>query len=112
MVDQGIDEPRDIGGTVLPVSIESHNVSGALLQRKFDAGLERGALPQIDRVGDDGGAGRERNLAGRVMGAVIDNDDAITSPHEVRNYGTDNCGFVESRNNDPNQSGIGLFRLF
>jgi hypothetical protein len=31
VIDQGIDKPDDIGGTVLSVGIERHNVTGALL---------------------------------------------------------------------------------
>jgi hypothetical protein len=59
-------------------------------------------LPQIDRVSDNGGAGGERNLPRRVMGAVIDDNHAIASPHEVRNDWAKDCGLVKSRNNDPN----------
>jgi hypothetical protein len=73
-----------------------------LLQRKFDAGLERGALPQIDRVRDDGSPGRERNLSRRIAGAVINNNDTIISACEVRNDGTDDRGLIQGRNYDPN----------
>ena len=102
VVDQGVDQPRDIGGTVLSVGIESHNIIGTLLQREVDAGLERGALPRIDQVRDNGCAGGERNLPRCVMGAVIDDNHAIASAHEVRNDRAEDCGLVKSRNDDPN----------
>jgi len=112
VVDQGVDQPRDIGGTVLSVGIESHNIIGTLLQREVDAGLERGALPRIDQVRDNGCAGGERNLPRPVMRAVINDNHAIASPHEVRNDGAEDCGLVKSRNDDPNRPRIELFRLF
>jgi len=97
---------------MLSVGIESHNVTGTLLQREFDAGLERSALPQIDRMRDKCGAGGERNLPRRVMGAVIDDNHVIASPHEVRNDGAEDRGLVKSRNDDPNRLLIGLFTVF
>ena len=112
VVDQGVDQPRDIGGTVLSVGIESHNIIGTLLQREVDACLERGALPQIHRVRDKGGAGGERNLARPVMRAVINDNHAIVSLHEVRNDGAEDRGLVKSRNDDPNRSRIELFTPF
>lgn len=87
---------------MLSIGIESHNVIGTLLQREVDAGLERSALPQIDRVRENSGAGRKRNLPRRVMGAVIDDNHAIASAHEIRNDRAEDCGLVKSRNDDPN----------
>jgi hypothetical protein len=97
---------------VLSVGIERHNVTGTLLQREFDAGLEGSALPQIDQMRDNSGAGGERNLPRRVMGAVIDDNHAIASPHEIRNDGAEDCGLVKGRNDDPNRLLIGLFTMF
>ena len=111
VVDQGVDQPRDIGGTVLSVGIESHNIIGTLLQREVDAGLQRGALPQIDRVRDNSGARRERNLSRRVMGAVIDDNHVIASPHQVRNDGAEDGGLVKSRNDNPNRARISLLTM-
>ena len=41
---QGVDKSGDVGGTVLPVGIKGHDVIGDLLEREFDAGLQRCAL--------------------------------------------------------------------
>jgi hypothetical protein len=46
------------------------------------------------------------------MGAVIDNNHAMVSPHEIRNDGAEDCGLVKSRNDDPNRPLIGLFTVF
>lgn len=111
-VDQGVDQPRDIGRSMLSIGIERHNVVGPLRQREFDTGLERGALPQIDRMRDNIGAGRERNLPRRVMRAVVNDNHAIALTHEVRNDRADDCGLVKSRNDDPNRLFIEFFTVF
>jgi hypothetical protein len=109
---QRIDQPRDIRGTVLPVGIESHNVPGALLQCELYPGLERSALPQIDRVRDHGRAGGERNLPRGVIRTVIDDDHAMASLYQVRNNRTDDGSLIKSRNDDPNRARIQLSRLY
>ena len=43
---------------MLPVAVEGHDHVGALEQRKLDAGLQGGTLPQIDRVFHHHRAGR------------------------------------------------------
>jgi hypothetical protein len=46
------------------------------------------------------------------MGAVIHDDHAIVSPHQVRNDGAKHCGLVIGRNDDPNRPRIELFTIF
>ena len=69
------DQPRDIRGPVLAVGIERHDDVGAVPQRQGDAGLQRGALPEIDRMTDDRRAGSGRGIAGPVARTVVDHDD-------------------------------------
>ena len=111
VLNQRIEKPHDIRGTVLPVSIERHNVSGIVLQRELYSGLERSALPQINGVRDHGGADGKRNVPGAVMRTVIDDNHPIVSPYKVRDNWTDDGGLVERRYNDPNRARIKPFAM-
>ena len=52
---------------MLAVGIERHDELGALHQGEADAGLQCGALAEIDRVGDDGRAGGRGDRSGGVI---------------------------------------------
>jgi hypothetical protein len=106
VVNQGIQESRDIRGTMLPISIKRHHVTGVLLQRKLYPGLQRGTLPQIGRVRDYSSPGGDRYVPGTVLRAIIDNNHPIASPYKVRDDRTDHCGFIKRRNNDPYRARI------
>ena len=80
MLDQRIEKLHDVRGPMLPVGIERHHVTGILLQCEFYSSLECSALPQINRVRDQGGAGGERNIARAVTRAVIDDNHLIALP--------------------------------
>ena len=45
-----LEQAGDVGGAMLPVGVEGDDAVGALAQRVLDAGLQGGALPEIDRV--------------------------------------------------------------
>ena len=47
---QRLDRARRCRRAVLAVGVESHDRFGALLQRELDAGLQRRALAEIDRM--------------------------------------------------------------
>ena len=111
VVNQGIQEPCDIRGTMLAVSIERHHVTGVLLQRKLYPGLQRSTLPQIGRVRNYSRPGGDRNVPGAVLRAIIDDNHPIASPYKVRDDRTDHRGLVKRRNNDPYRARIEFFTM-
>ena len=56
---------------MLPIGIKRDNVARAMLQREFDAGLQRGALTQVHRVGRHRCSGSKGGLPCCVLRAVI-----------------------------------------
>ena len=108
VLDQRIEQPQDIRGAVLPVSVERHHETGIVLQRELYPGLERCPLPQIDRVRDDVGADGECNFPGAVMRTVVDDNYPIVSPYKARDNRTDDGALIERRYNDPNRARIKL----
>ena len=98
---QRIDQPGDVGDAMLPVAVEGDDEIGALAQRILDAGLQAGALPQIDRMLDQGGAGLGGDPGGRVPRPVVDDDHPVTGAQEIADHGSDHPRLVIGGDDDP-----------
>ncbi len=75
---------------MLTVGIEGDDALGTLHQRVIDPGLQRGALAEVEGMGDDRGASRARVVGGRVARTIIDHNDRVTRApdleHDAGNY--------------------------
>ena len=67
---------------------------GPLRQRVVDAGLQRGALAEIERMLDDVGAGGAGDIGGVIPGAVVDHDDGVARALDVGHDARDHRPFV------------------
>ena len=75
MAVERVDDRRDVVDVVLAIGVERDDARGPATDREVDAGLERGALAQVDRVAEDDGATGACLLAGAVTRAIVDDDD-------------------------------------
>ena len=79
------------------------NTAGARLSAGvLDAGLDRRALSEVDRVAHHVGAGAQRRFAGVVAAAVVDADHVIENGANVSDDVADNARLVKGRDDDPN----------
>jgi hypothetical protein len=98
---QRIDQPGNVRDAMLAVAVEGDDDVGALAQRKLDAGLQPGALPQIDRMLDHRGAGLGGDAGGRVPRPVVDDGHLITGAQEIADHGGDHPRLVIGGDDDP-----------
>lgn len=86
---------------MLAVGVERDERIRTLLQDVVDAGLQRGALAEVDRMPKDDRVCEQRDLAGAVGGAVIDHDDRVTGAANAGHDAADHRRFIVRRDNDP-----------
>ena len=88
---------------MLTVGVErgEHRRPG-LLAGVLDAGLDRRALTEVDRVAHHVRAGAQRHLVGVVAAAVVDAHHVIENGANVSDDVADNARLVEGRDDDPN----------
>jgi len=86
---------------MLPIGVESDDKVGALSQRKRNAGLQRRALAQVDRMSDDGCACLHGQIGGGVGRAVVDDDDLMSGAAQVGQNTGDRLRFVECGDDHP-----------
>ena len=101
------------GGRVLAIGIERDEVAriGAL-QHVADAGLQSGALPQVDGVAHDDGSRCLGLRRGAVLRAVIDDDDMGEGPAGLLDDAADDLSLVVQRNHEPGIRQLVGMRLF
>src|SRR5882724_1015184 len=86
---------------MLAVGVERDERIRTLLEGVVDAGLQRGALSEVDRMPDDDRACEQRDVAGAVAGAVIDHDDRVSGAANAGHDAADYRRFIVRRDNDP-----------
>lgn len=86
---------------MLAVGVERDERICTLLEGVVDAGLQRGALSEVDRMPKDDRAGEQRDVAGAVGGAVIDYDDRVSGVANAGHDAADHWRFIVRRDNDP-----------
>ena len=91
---------------MLAVGVERDDDVGALLQRVVDAGLQRGALAEIDRMAHHGGSrgGPVRRAVGR---AVVDHHDMVAAARHVADHARDHPRLVIGGDDHPDPHAVG-----
>src|SRR5262249_18803633 len=72
-----------------------------LLAGVFDAGLDRRALADVDRVAHEVGSGPQGDLAGAVGAAVVHTNDVVEDRAQFGDDLADDLSLVEGGNDDP-----------
>jgi hypothetical protein len=86
---------------VLAVRIEGKYILGSLLQSELDTCLQGRSLPQIDDVGRNDRATRERRRAGLVLRAIVHHDNVGTKTTQLLDNTAHHFGFMVSVYHDP-----------
>ena len=95
------EQRRDGRGGMLAVGVERDERIRTPLEGVVDAGLQRGALSEVDRMPDDDRACEQRDVAGAVAGAVIDHDDRVSGAANAGHDAADHRRFIVRGDNDP-----------
>ena len=104
---EGFQGAHHVPGVHLAVGIESPDPLSAAGQRVSDSGLQRRALPEVDRMTEkvDGKAGE--HLRRGVRRTVVDRDDVQRPRQEAFENVAHDGRFVENGNDDPSGAGRG-----
>src|SRR2546421_376078 len=92
---------------MLTVGIECDDHFGITQKRELDAGLQRGALPEVDRMLKYDRAAFGSHPRGHIRRAVVDHHDPMRVAPEFGDDAADDSGFVVGRNDHPNAA-LGL----
>jgi len=95
--DQRLGETGNIRYAVLAVGIERHHELRRVRQRVVDAGLQRGALAEVEWMSDHDRAGRVRVIGRGVGGAVVDHDHRIARTPDLAHDAGKNGPFIVGR---------------
>jgi hypothetical protein len=94
LLDERVGEAGNIRHPVLPVGIEGDDEVGCLRDGIFNPGLQRGALPEIERMHDDDRPCRARMVGGVILKAVIDHDDRVARSSHISHHAGNDRPFV------------------
>ena len=101
--DQPVDHADDVLDAVLAVRVERDEHRGAgPVAGVLDAGLDGGALTEVDGVAHQVCAGGQGSLAGVVAASVVDAHDVVEDGADVDYHLGDHARFVEGGDDEPN----------
>src|SRR5271169_4707323 len=106
---QPVDHRGQVLDAVLAVGVErGENLRPGLVAGVLDAGLDSGALAQIDRVAHQVSSGSRGDFPGAVGAAVVYADDMVEGRAHIGYDLADDGRFVEGGNDDPDVGAVGF----
>jgi hypothetical protein len=83
---------------VLAIGVERDHCVGPLAERIVDAGLQRCALTEVERMPENRSAGRKCTVGGVVVRAVVHDHDPIAGARDLGDNARDHLRLVVGGN--------------